>query len=183
MILPASAQSLHRLAVRTIAVTAAAALLPAHAAAPPAKCPDMLVSANDLGQILDQSLGDFRSLVDQRSVVIDPADNACYLHFTLSSSALPQLGGASCSLRGCASVLYKQQNVALTPFDVAGCEGVFDLLGLPRHVNSTYVDASAWVQQQCGSLNSEIAGVAVVQAGGESKLRISFKPTAPGAAK
>jgi hypothetical protein len=150
------------------------------AATPPApKCPDLIVGADELDGILDQTLGSYRQLVDQHQVVIDPSNSACYVKFTLASSALPQLGGSSCSLGGCSTVLFKQQSLALREFDVQGCNGVFDLLGLSRHVPSHYVDASARIQQQCGSADFEISDVQVVQVAGQPKIRFAFRPTAP----
>jgi hypothetical protein len=164
-------------------VLAAAALLAAASAPPPAlaaaaKCPDMIVSASDLDEILNQTLGSYRDLVDQHKVVIDPANSACYVRFTLGSTALPQLGGSACNLGGCSTVLGRQQSVALREFDVTGCDGVFDLLGLSRHVPSHYVDASARIRQHCGSADFEISDVSVVQVGGEPKIRFGFRPAA-----
>ncbi|HUN90982.1 MAG TPA: hypothetical protein VMU33_02920 [Burkholderiaceae bacterium] len=150
---------------------------PAAAAAPP-RCPDMILGAADLNEIFDETLAGFRDLIDQRSVTIEPSDRACYVRVTLASTALPQVGGAACRLQGCSIVVYDHQSVALRDFDVAGCDAVFDTLGLSRRVPSAYADASARIRQHCGSAGFEIAAVSAVRIGGDPKLRIAFRPTA-----
>jgi hypothetical protein len=159
-----------------VLLVAAALALPLVAAAGP-KCPDMMVSADDLDDVLVQTLGSLRNVVDQRSVSIDPSTKSCYVQFSLTTSALAQLG-AACKLQACSTVLYRQKSIALREFDVAGCEPLFSIFGLSRHVPSTYVDASARIRQQCGSDDFEIDGVAVVQLAQEPKIRIRFRPKA-----
>jgi hypothetical protein len=141
------------------------------------KCPDLLVGADDLDEVLDQTLGSLRAVVDERSVVIDPSAPACYVRFRLTTSALSQLG-AACSLQGCSSILFRDQSIALREFDVAGCEPLFSVFGLSRHVPSTYVNASARIRQQCGSDDFEIAGVTVDRQAQEPKIRIRFRSKA-----
>jgi hypothetical protein len=138
-------------------------------------CPDLLVSAADLDEILDQTLGNLRGLVDHRAVSIDPSSNACYVRFNLSTSALSQYG-ATCRLDACSTVIHHRKSIALHEFDLAGCDPLFNVFGLSRHVPSTYVDASARIRQQCGSDDFEIDGVMVVRIAGEPKLRIGFRP-------
>lgn len=142
-------------------------------AAPP--CADMMVDADDLNAILDQTLGSFRSLVDRRAVAIDPAHAACYVRISLTSSALTQ-SGAGCRLDGCSTVLFDKRSVALRDFDVAGCDVLFDMFGLSRRVPSSYADASARIRQHCGSLDFEIAGVKIDRSGPAPSLRFSFRP-------
>jgi hypothetical protein len=137
----------------------------------------MTVGAEELDEILDQTLGSLRNVVDQRSVSIDPSSRACYVRFSLTTSALAQLG-AACRLDGCSSVLHRQKSLALHDFDVSGCEPLFSVFGLSRHVPSTYVDASARIRQHCGSDDFEIDSVMVVRMAQEPKLRISFRPKA-----
>ena len=149
--------------------------LPAIGVAEP-KCPDMIVSADDLDEILDQTLGSFRGVVDHRSVSIDPSSSLCYVRFNLTTSALSQFGG-SCRLDGCSAVIYRQKSIALRDFDVTGCDPLFEIFGLSHHLPSAYVDASARIRQQCGSGDFEIDGVKVVRIAGAPKLRISFRPT------
>lgn len=156
------------------ALVAAAAALPAMAAAQH-RCPDMIVGEGELEGVLDQTLGNLRPLVDQRSVSIDPHGGACYLRIRLTASALSQLG-AACTLQGCSTVLHRPKSIALREFDVTGCDALFDGLGLSRHVPSTYVDASARIRQQCGSDDFAIDDVGVVHGGGEPKLRFRFGP-------
>ncbi len=145
------------------------------AAAEP-KCPDMIVGVDELDKVLDQTLGSWRGLVDHRSVSIDPSSNACYLRISLASSKLSQLG-AACGLEACSAVLHRPKSIALREFDVTGCDTLFDGLGLPRHVRSTYVDASARVRQQCGSDDFAIDSITVVRIAGEPKLRFGFRST------
>jgi len=80
-------------------------------------------------------------------------------------------------LHGCSAVIYRKKKIALHAFDVTGCDPLFEIFGLSRHLPSAYVDASARIRQQCGSGDFEIDGVKVVQIAGAPKLRISFRPT------
>lgn len=137
----------------------------------------MLVGADDLEQILDQTLGGLRDFVDQRTVSIDPGSSACYVRVSLTSSALAQLGG-SCRLDGCSAVIYDRQQVALRDFDVAGCDALFSAFGVSRHVPSKYADASARIRQHCGAADFEIAGVKVVRIDGVPTLKFQFRPAA-----
>lgn len=148
---------------------------PAMAAAEP-KCPDMIVSMDELDEVLDQTLGSLRGLVDHRSVSIDPSSSSCYLRISLATSALSQFG-AACRLEGCSEVLHRPRSIALRDFDVTGCDALFNGLGLSRHVPSTYVDASTRISQQCGSDGFEIDSIAVVRIAGEPKLRFAFRST------
>jgi|GEM_PF-2246804 len=154
-------------------IALASLALPGRVAAAPA-CPDLLVGTDELERILDQTLGTLAGLVDERTVRIEPQDSACYVHFTLSTSALAQLGGA-CRLSGCSTILTHPQSIALRPFDVAGCDPLFSTLGLSRHVPSTYVDSRTRIRQQCGSDGFEIAGVRVVSVQGTPMLRFGFR--------
>jgi hypothetical protein len=149
---------------------------PAAMAAAGPKCPDMIVGVDELGKVLDQTLGGLRELVDHRSVSIDPSSGSCYLRLSLAASALSQFG-AACRLEGCSAVLHRPKSLALRDFDVTGCDTLFDGFGLSRHVPSTYVDASARIRQQCGSDDFEIDSVTVVRVAGEPKLRFGFRST------
>jgi hypothetical protein len=160
-----------------IAALGLAPVAPAAAAAAPG-CPDLLVGPEELERILDQTLGSFAGLVDERTVRIDPQDSACYVHFSLSTSALAQLGGA-CRISGCSTILTRAQSIALRPFDVDGCDPLFTTMGLSRHVPSTFVDSRTRIRQQCGSDDFEIAGVRVVRVQGTPMLRIGFRALAP----
>ena len=73
-------------AAALFAAVLAPTVAPPAALAAAAKCPDMIVSASDLDEILNQTLGSYRDLVDQHKVVIDPANSACYVRFTLGST-------------------------------------------------------------------------------------------------
>jgi hypothetical protein len=148
---------------------------PAIAAAEP-KCADMIVGVNELDEVLDQTLGSFRDLVDHRSVSIDPSSDSCYLRISLATSALSQFG-AACRLEGCSAVLHGRKSVALRNFGVTGCDTLFNGLGLSRRVPSTYVDASARIHQQCGSDDFAIDSITVVRIAGEPKLRFGFRST------
>jgi hypothetical protein len=86
--------------------------------------------------------------------------------------------GASCTLDGCTSVIAREKSLALRDFDVTGCDPVFKMFGLSRHVPSTYVDASARIRQHCASDDFEIEGVSAVRIAGAPKLRIVFRPAA-----
>jgi hypothetical protein len=169
-----------RAAAACIALAAAGLvpIVPVAAAAPAPGCPDLLVGTPELERILDQTLGTFAGLVDERTVRIDPRDSACYVHFSLSTSALAQLGGA-CRISGCSTILTHPQSIALSPFDVDGCDPLFTTLGLSRHVPSTYVDSRTRIRQQCGSDAFEIAGVRVVDVQGTPMLRIRFRALPP----
>ena len=138
------------------------------------QCPDMIVGAEELDQILDQTLGTLRGLVDRRSVLIDPSSGSCYVRFSLTVSALSQ-SGASCRLDGCSSIIFRRQDIALRDFDVTGCEPLFNGFGLSRHVPAAYADASARIRQHCGADHFEIDGVNAVWIGSAPKLRIHFR--------
>jgi len=153
-------------------------VLPASAVGTP-RCADMFVDADDLNEILDQTLGSLRGLVDRRSVVIDVANPACYLRISLSSSALGQSGSA-CRLDGCSSVVVDRHMVALRDFDVAGCDVVFDGLGLSRHVPLHYTDASARIRQHCGSPDFDISEIRIDRHAPVPRLIFSFRPAAAG---
>ena len=127
--------------------------------------------------MLDQTLGNLRALVDRRSVTIDPDARACYLRFSLSTSALEQVGGA-CQLNGCSVVLYRHKSLALREFDVHGCDPLFNVLGFSRRVPSTYIDASKSIRAQCGSDDFEIDRVVPVWSSGQPTLRVSFRAVA-----
>jgi hypothetical protein len=157
-------------------ILAVGTVLPSAIAAAEPKCADMILSVNELDDVLDQTLGSFRDLVDHRSVSIDPSSNSCYLRISLATSALSQFG-AECRLEGCSAVLHRQKSLALRAFDVAGCDTLFNGLGLSRRVPSTYVDASARIRKQCGSDDFAIDSVTVVQIAGEPKLRFGFRST------
>jgi hypothetical protein len=141
-------------------------------------CSDMLVGTEDLEQILDQTLGGLRGLVDHQSVSIDPASSACYVRVSLSSSVQLQ-SGAACTLQACSSVIFRDKSIALRDFDVTGCDPVFKLFGLSRHVPSHYVDASARIRRHCDSSRFNIGAVQAVTVAGVPKLRIGFRLTAP----
>jgi hypothetical protein len=152
------------------------ALGPAAGGAAAQSCSDMLVGTEDLEQILDQTLGSLRGLVDHQSVSIDPASSACYVRVSLSSSIQLQ-SGAACTLQACSSVIFRDKSIALRDFDVAGCDPVFRLFGLSRHVPSRYVDASARIRRHCDSSGFDIGGVEAVTIAGVPKLRIGFRLT------
>lgn len=105
-----------------LALVVGAASPPAIAAAEP-KCADMIVSADELDEVLDQTLGSLRDLVEHRSVSIDRSSDSCYLRISLATSALSQFGGA-CRLEGCSAVLYRQKSIALRDFDVKDWAGL-----------------------------------------------------------
>jgi hypothetical protein len=136
----------------------------------------MIVGAEELDEILAQTLGSLRGFVDRRSILIDPSSSACYIRFSLSTSVLSQ-SGASCRLDGCSSVIFRRQDIALRDFDIVGCDPLFNVFGLSRHVPAAYTDARARIRQQCGSDDFEIDGVTVVRVAGVPKLRIRFRPT------
>jgi len=164
-----------RLAVVTLSIVALG--LPIDGAAAQS-CSDMLVGAEELEQILDQTLGGLRGLVNRQSVSIDPASSACYVRVNLSSSIELQ-SGAACNLQACSSVIYRDKSIALRDFDVTGCDPVFKIFGLSRHVPSRYVDASARIRRHCDSGEFDIDGVGPVTIAGVPKLRIGFRPTPP----
>jgi hypothetical protein len=143
-------------------------------AVPGPQCPDMIVGAEELDAVLDHTLGILRGLVDRRSVLIDPSSSSCYVRFSLTTSALSQ-SGASCRLDGCSSIIFHRQNIALRDFDVAGCDPLFNVFGLSRHVPAAYVDASARIRQHCGADDFEIDGVDAVRTASVPKLRIHFR--------
>jgi hypothetical protein len=134
----------------------------------------MIVGANELEAVLDQTLGDLRALVDQRSVTIDPRSKACYLRISISTSALSQFG-AACRLSGCSTILHRPKSLALSEFEFAGCDDLFNGLGLSRHVPSTYVDATARIHQQCTSDDFSIDSVTTARIAGEPGLRFRFR--------
>ena len=146
------------------------------AAAAPAGCPDLRIHAADLDWVLDQTLGPLRGFVDSRRVSIDPRAAGCYVRFTMTSTALQALGGGACRVDGCSTVIADGTRVALKDFDVAGCDALFDGIGLSRHVPSVYSDASSWVQQHCGSDAYEIVEVHPAYEGAEPVLRFRFRP-------
>jgi hypothetical protein len=113
--------------------------------------------------------------VEHRSVSIDPGSKACYVRLSLTTSAMSQ-SGAACRLNGCSVVIFRRQDIALRDFDVAGCDPLFNVFGLSRHVPSAFADASARIRQHCGSGDFEIDRVKAVQIAGQSKLRIGFRP-------
>jgi hypothetical protein len=158
-------------------VLGALALCGASAAGP--ACPDLLVDRSELEDMLDRTLGGLRPLVDQRAVLIDPDSKNCTLRIELATSALAPYT-AACRLDACSSVLHRDKSLALREFDVSGCDPLFDVFGLSRHVPSNYVDASARMRQHCGSDGFEIASVTAVRVAGEAKLRIGFRPAAAG---
>jgi len=135
----------------------------------------MIVGADDLEDVLDQTLGGFRGLVDHRSVIIDPSSGACSIRMSLTSSVKLQ-SGALCTLDACTTVVSRGKSLALREFEVAGCDPVFKMFGLSRHVPSTYADAGARIRQQCGSDDFEIDRVSAVSIAGSPKLRIVFRP-------
>jgi len=147
-------------------------------AVPVGPCPAMPVSAHDLEQVLDQTLGKLRSLVDQRSVTIEPSSSACYVHLSLASSVFAPSGG-SCRLDACSVVITQGRSIALQPFDVAGCDPLFSGFGLSRHVPSTFVDASSRIRAHCGADGYEIERVSVVRGEGPARLQFEFRPQAP----
>lgn len=162
-----------RAAVAAVVVMAAFSC-PVIAVAGP-QCPDMIVGAEELDEILDQTLGTLRGLVDRRSVLIDPSSSSCYVRFSLTASALSQ-SGASCRLDGCSSIIFRRQEIALRDFDVTGCEPLFNVFGLSRHVPAAYADASARIRQHCGADNFEIDGVNAMRIASVPKLQIHFRP-------
>jgi hypothetical protein len=152
----------------------AAAIGPTGIAAAEHRCPDLVVGEADLDDVLDQTLGSLRAMVDQRAVSIDPQNAACPVHIVLSTSALSQYS-ASCRLEGCSAVVARPKSLALREFDVAGCDALFNVFGLSRHLPSTYVDASRRIRQHCGSDDFEIDSVTAVRVAGQPKLRIGFR--------
>jgi hypothetical protein len=157
-----------------VAICLAAAIAPIGIAAAEPRCPDLVVGEADLDDILDQTLGSLRAMVNQRAVSIDPENEACHVHIVLSTSALSQYS-ASCRLEGCSAVVARPRSLALREFDVAGCDALFNVFGLSRHLPSTYVDASRRIRQHCGSDDFEIESVTAVRVAGEPKLRIGFR--------
>lgn len=156
-----------------LAIVVGTALAPSIAAAEP-KCPEMIVGTHELEAVLDQTLGDLRAFVDQRSVTIDPGSKACYLRISIATSALSQFG-AACRLTGCSTILHGPKSLALGEFDFTGCEGLFDGVGLSRHVPSTYVDETARIRQQCTSDDFAIDSVSAARVAGEPRLRFRFR--------
>jgi hypothetical protein len=159
-----------------MAVLLTGALLLAQGEASAQGCRDMLVGAEDLEQILDQTLGGLRGMVEQQSVSIDPGSSACYVRLRLSSSIQLQ-SGAACTLQACSSVIYRDKSIALRDFDVSGCEPVFRLFGLSRHVPSRFVDASARIRSHCDSSDFDIDRVGAVTIAGVPKIRFGFRLT------
>lgn len=165
---------------RQVALLLMAALACCAHPASASACPDLIVGPSDLEEILDQTLGNLRGLVDHRAVAIDPAGNSCTVRISLSTSALSQYGG-NCALEACSTVLFRQKSLALQQFDVGGCDALFTVFGLSRHVASTYVDASTRIREHCGAGDFDISRVAAVRIAGEPRLRIGFRaaPAAP----
>jgi hypothetical protein len=145
---------------------------PAHATAP---CADILFSSQDLEHILDLVLGSWRSLVRDRSVTIEPADASCYVHIQLTAELLP---GMNCELQACSVTVFHDQKIGLREFDVEGCEVIFNLVPVSRHVPTALADARPQIAAHCTSPSFVIAGVApeVSEAGPRVRIKLRSAP-------
>jgi hypothetical protein len=137
------------------------------------ECADMLFGPADLENILDVAVGSWRSIVRERSVVIDPTHAQCYIRIRMVADPLP---GMECTLEACSVALFHGQQIGLREFDIHGCDTAFDLLPVSRHVPTALTDAREQIQQHCKSTRFVITQVSPVSYKNGAGLRVQLRP-------
>lgn len=149
-----------------------AGLLALAAPARAADCPDLLLSPIDLEAILDRAVRPLAGLIDARQVTIAPAE-ACYVRIDLRLKGLPPaLPG--CQMNACSVADFSGTRIALHEFEIQGCDPLFQLARLPRHVPTAYTDAAERIATQCGAPDYQIDAVAPIQTPAGPQVRVHF---------
>jgi hypothetical protein len=133
---------------------------------------DIVLSTANLEADLDQVLGSWSALVQERHVSIDPANQACYVQIHMVVT--PPIGG-DCALDACSVATFKEQKIGLQGFDVRGCDALLSIIPVSRHVPTALADASEQINASCGRGTFEISRVEPIVVGGEAKIRVHLR--------